>query len=181
MLCAILVFFILIMYSLTYYNLVYTFFTKKVIKMILTRSKFHNKGCICESVSIIFRNLLKAAIHAIFIEHYQTQITMLIFSDFIFIVFSVIFRKQFLNNFFFILAFAYNLIFFAIDILFLFYFNNPNIVPYSQFDKLIFILILIIIGISLLTSISILFITSKDFIIHKICQLKISKIFHISH
>lgn len=93
LLFCLLIFFIVISYSTILYPLIYRFVDRKSAKTILTYSFYNSRSFWFESYTFLLRTLCRAMIQALTFQHYSFQIGLLMLSNIIFAIITIIFRK----------------------------------------------------------------------------------------
>lgn len=109
--------FIIIIYTFTFYPLIYFYEGKKSAETLLVYSNYSLQSYQFESFCILLRTMVRGSIQALLIQDYSSQITSLAASNLFFVLISVYFRKEFLNKFTFICLFLYNCSFLSMDLI----------------------------------------------------------------
>lgn len=118
----------------------------------------------------MLRNVVRALIHGVFIEHYHYQILALTIVDAAFIIISFAFLRYYINKALFLFFILYQLSVLIMDCTYFVYQLNPTRFDNTFYDNYIFVLICTTILSALLLSVVILFSTAKQ-IVYKYTNL----------
>lgn len=103
-------------YCVVAYPLAYQYSLRRHSEMFIVRTKYRLSSFFAESLCSTGRNFLRAALHALFLIHYPSQILALTILDTLLIFFLLLFRKSFLNRPIFLVCLVVNLGYFVIDL-----------------------------------------------------------------
>lgn len=154
---------IALFYALIFYPLVYKYSDKKAASTILVRSFYAKRSFFLESFCVLVRNFVRGFCHAIFSLNYHWQITSLVVIDSLFVIITLIFQRNFLNKYVFILYVTYQIFLLSFDSLFLFVNRKTVSISPSNLDLISLALVICIVSISALLSLAIMIQTIKDF------------------
>lgn len=108
----------LILYSLSFYPLIYARQTKRCSSILLIKYKCRLGGFYIESLNSVCRNLMKGFVHSFFIANYPLQISLLAGLDLIFFFISIRTFKYFRYKVIGVLCVLYYFFFFVFDLYF---------------------------------------------------------------
>lgn len=145
---AVMVGFVVMIFSIGSYLLIYRYCRQKVSEILLSFSDFAIGSFILEMIIMLMRNSIRGFIHSYFIANYPVQILSLIAFDFALLLLFPIFKQHCHNCLTFLTYFLYAFVFLIFDIAL--YLKHLNVMPISNSDELISILILIIIGLTII-------------------------------
>lgn len=90
------VLFTLVFYATAFYPLVYRFSNKSGAETLLIRTKYNWLSYFVEPICGVTRNFIRAFLHAVLRNFYQTQILGLMISDIVFLSVTLPLKKYFL-------------------------------------------------------------------------------------
>lgn len=109
------VLFLNMIFSCTFYILLFEFEDKRYSEITLTHGKYRRKGFYIEMFFNCFRNFLRGAFTALFIAHHEIQLDCLIATSVFLALVAVRLRKHFINFWMFLVSFLYYVTFVAFD------------------------------------------------------------------
>lgn len=137
---------------------------QKPASSLLVRTYYSLKGFYFESYCILLRNFTRCFIHGIFLLSYSSQILSLVVVDMIFLLVTLLFIRQFLNNILAMLFVIYQALILTIDIFFLTHNRFPFLYNEQEYDLILFIVLSVTFATSILVSLALLVVS--------ICELK---------
>lgn len=148
-------------YIFLFYPLLYLHHKKKSAKKLeylIIRSKFSLTGSKSESICIYLRVFLRTIIHSTLIEHYETQMILLILVDIFAILVTYNLQSGFSSKLCYYCFLFYTFFFFILDIMFFIDYLLHNDLDQQKYDMLILIIICILVSLFLLISLKLLLI-----------------------
>lgn len=125
-------FFLALYYATVFYLEIFLLQSEKAAKILLKFSSYEIKSFYFESYNFLMRTFIRGMIQGTLFCTYYSQIILSACSDFIFILITLFFRKQFTHTIVFFFVSMYNLLFFALDLGFLLLYRVPHI--FNSFD-----------------------------------------------
>lgn len=126
--------FILLIYSLAFYLVIFSFVRKSYAKVLLNITKFKASSFFIQGFTRIMRNFINSFFHAYFIFDYRKQIIGLMASQTLYIILSIYFRKSYSNVFIFLFSTLYYVLFLVFNAVLVAWHLHPHYFEYIGFD-----------------------------------------------
>lgn len=133
--------FVTLIYSTSFYPLIYLSEKKSSAESLLCHSKYHLKSYYLESFCFLLRSFIRGCIQGIGFQSYYYQLIALCISDLFFVLITIVFKDKFIHKLVGFFLMMFNLGFLLLDIVLFYQFKDPT--PFETIDFNFFIFLIL--------------------------------------